>query len=86
MANSTRFVMTTLNMPLKFREALMRDAERRGVTVGTIAREIVARHYKFDGLDIVAKRGGARAGAGRKPKPITAYQKPSLAPVRIGTS
>lgn len=82
MANTLRFITMTVNMPASVKDKMQDDADRRGVTIGTVAREILAKHYGVTGINLVAAKGGARAGAGRKPLPVVGAI-PSLAFIPI---
>lgn len=85
MANTLRFITMTVNMPASVKDKMQDDADRRGVTIGTVAREILAKHYGVTGINLVAAKGGARVGAGRKPVPAIPGR-PSLPLVRVGVS
>ncbi|MEQ1522648.1 MAG: hypothetical protein ABL936_15375 [Aestuariivirga sp.] len=57
MANTLRFITTTVNMPATVKDMLQGDADKRRVTIGTVMREIIAAPSGVTGINLVATKG-----------------------------
>lgn len=60
-------IATCFTVSPTMKAALQADADKRGMTIGTIIREIVAAHYGLN-EPTRALTGGPRPGAGRRPR------------------
>lgn len=75
---------TTIRLSETMKAKIQADADRLDVTIGSVMREIIAKHYGIQGERIWAVRGGKSRGRDhRLPEPCV-YDKPSMPFVNIG--